>query len=155
MRIVVVTLVAVGSIVHPVGVRAAGRAHAQAEITTDPCTLVATAEVEAVVGKLKGSPRSSQNGRARVCDYEAANGTDYLSVWLYPSSDLDRFRKDALNPTTVTGIGEDAFVAHNTRFEIVQLLAKKGRALLQVMLTDTTGAEEKVKAIARKAIARF
>jgi hypothetical protein len=127
---------------------------AQSEITVDPCTLVARADIEQLVGTLKGSPRSSRNGRAAVCQYEAANGTD-LSVWLYPSNSLERFRKDATNPTAVSGIGQEAFVAHNTRYELVQLLARKGSTLLQVMLTESTGAEQKVKAIARKAIERM
>lgn len=127
----------------------------QSEITTDPCTLVARGDIEQVVGRLKGSPKSSRNGRARVCEYEAANGTDFLDVWLYPSSNLDRFRKDAPNPVTVTGIGDEAFLVHNARFEQVQILARKGGTLLQVILTESKGAEDKVKAIARKAIARM
>lgn len=127
----------------------------QGEITLDPCTLVAKADVEQIVGKMKGNPKSQQNGRARVCQYEAANGTDFLDVWLYPSNNLERFRKDAPNPTSVSGIGQEAFVAHNTRFEQVQLLARKGNTLLQVVLTDSKSAEDKVKAIARKAIERL
>ena len=123
------------------------------EITTDPCTVVAKSDLEQIVGKLKGTPKSSRNGRARVCAYEGANGTDFLDIWLYPSNNLERFRKDAPNPVTVSGIGDEAFLAHNTRFEQVQIIARKGSTLLQVILTESKGAEDKVKAIARKAIA--
>jgi hypothetical protein len=39
-----------------------------------------------------------------------------------------------------------------TGFEQVQILARKGVMLLQVILTESKGAEDRVKAIARKAI---
>jgi hypothetical protein len=121
----------------------------------DPCTLVSRADIEIMIGQLKGNPRSGRNEPARVCEYAIAGGSDYLEIYLYPSSNLDRFRKDLEAVTPVAGIGQDAFVYHNKRFEQVHLLARKGGVLLQVILTDSKSAEETVKTIARKAIERI
>ncbi len=42
--------------------------------TLGPCMLVTRAEVEQVMGKLKGAPRDETLAEAKLCVYESANG---------------------------------------------------------------------------------
>jgi hypothetical protein len=121
----------------------------------DPCGLVSQADVEQIVGKIKGQPKSSRNDPSRVCEYELADGQDVLDVWVSPARTFDRARKDLQNPTAVPEIAPEALLHRNERFEQMQLLAKKGTLAILVTLNLTPGADAKVKSIARKALSRL
>lgn len=128
----------------------------------DPCTLVSKADVEQIVGKLKTDPKSWRDGRAWFCGYEFANGRDSLNVMLYPASGLDRIRQELKdrqelnNVQPLNNLGFDAFIYHSTRYiDEMQLFARKGSVTLEVTLTQSPGADERVKSIARKALSRL
>jgi len=78
--------------------------------TPAPCSLLTTAEVEQVVGKLKGTPTTDKEGTAGWCNYEFANGKDALEVWVFPSEAIGRSRSISKNPVTVKGLGDEAFM---------------------------------------------
>ncbi len=122
----------------------------------DPCSLLTTAEVEQVVGKLKGPPTSDKEGAASWCNYEFANGKDALEVWVFPSEAIGQGRKISKNPVTVKGLGDDAFMDRGMHgLNYVNLYVKKGGTTINVSLQETAGDEAKVKALAQKALRRF
>jgi hypothetical protein len=56
----------------------------------------------------------------------------------------------------VAGMGYEAFMYHSTRYiDEMQLFARKGNVTLEVALTQSPGAGERVKSIARKALSRL
>lgn len=122
----------------------------------DPCSLLTTAEVEQVVGKLKGPPTSDKEGAASWCNYEFANGKDAMEVWVFPSEAIGRGRTISKNPVTVKGLGDEAFMDRGMHgLTYVNLYVKKGGTTINVSIQETAGDEEKVKALAQKALRRF
>ncbi len=122
----------------------------------DPCSLLTTAEVEQVVGKLKGPPSSDKEGAASWCNYEFANGKDAMEVWVFPSEAIGRGRTISKNPVTVRGLGDEAFMDRGMHgLNYVNLYVKKGGTTINVSIQETAGDEEKVKALAQKALRRF
>ena len=73
----------------------------------EPCSLLTAAEIEQVVGKLNGSPKTDKEGGVPRCAYEFANGKDAMEVWVFPGDAIDRARKRAKNPVVVKGLGDD------------------------------------------------
>jgi hypothetical protein len=133
-----------------------GSVGTRSDAAPTPCSLVATAEVEQVVGKLKGPPTSDQEGSAAWCNYEFANGKDAMEVWVFPAEGIDRARKQSKKPVTVKGLGEDAFLERGMHgFDYVDLFIKKGNTTIKLSLKETGGDEEKLKTLGKKAIGRF
>lgn len=131
-----------------------GRALA-ADPTTDPCSLLTPAEVEQAIGKLRAVPKQSVIDRARMCDYQLANDSVGLSVWLLPAVGLDRARKEYPELAAVKGMGSEAVIHRNERFDWIELFARKGNATLQMSMPLTTGDAAKLQALAAKALARL
>jgi hypothetical protein len=111
-----------------------------------PCSLLTAAEVEQVVGKLVGAPKADQEGGAAWCNYEFANGTDAMEVWVFPADGIERGRTKAKNSAAVKGLGEDAFLARGMHgLDYVDLFIKKGKTTIKLSLKETAGDNEKVK----------
>lgn len=122
----------------------------------DPCSLLTTAEVEQVVGKLKGPPTSDKEGAASWCNYEFANGKDAMEVWVFPSEAIGRGRTISKDPVTVKGLGDEAFMDRGMHgLNYVNLYVKQGGTTINVSIQETAGDEEKVNALAQKALRRF
>lgn len=121
-----------------------------------PCSLLTTAEVEQVVGKLNGPPKADQEGAASWCDYQFANGKDAMEVWVFPADGIQRARSKAKNPTAITGLGEEAFITRGMfGLNYADLYIKKGSTTVKIALKETTGDEDKLKTMGRKAVGRF
>ena len=121
-----------------------------------PCSLLTTAEVEQVVGKLNGPPKADQEGAASWCDYQFANGKDAMEIWVYPADGIQRARNKAKNPTAVTGLGEEAFITRGMfGLNYADLYIKKGGTTVKIAIKETAGDEEKLKTMGRKAVGRF
>jgi hypothetical protein len=123
--------------------------------TDDPCTLATRADVEQVIGRLKSAPASSHFERVRTCEYEFANATQGFSLWLFPASGIDRARRDLSPRSPVPGLGEEAFVHHNTRSGNTELYVKQGNATLMFSAPEAHDAPSKLQALARKALPRL
>lgn len=121
-----------------------------------PCSLLTTAEVEQVVGKLMGTPKADQEGNASWCNYEFANGTDEMSVWVFSADGIERGRSKAKKPIAVTGLGNEAFFDRGMHgLEYVNLFIKKRNTAIQISLKETAGDEEKIRMLGKKAAERF
>ena len=72
----------------------------------EPCSLLTTAEVEQVVGKLKGVPKADNEGAASWCNYEFTNGKDLMEVWVFPAEAIERGRKVSKKPVVIKGLGD-------------------------------------------------
>ena len=121
-----------------------------------PCSLLTTAEVEQVVGKLVGAPKADQEGRAAWCNYEFANGTDAMEVWVFPADGIERGRKKSKNPTAVKGLGDDAFIERGMHgLDYINLFIRKGTTTIQLSLKETAGDEDKIKTLGQKAVDRL
>ncbi|MEP7153855.1 MAG: hypothetical protein ABI856_19290 [Nitrospira sp.] len=122
----------------------------------DPCSLVTNAEVEQVVGKLKGAPTADKMGNAASCNFEFANGKDAFEIWVGPDDAFMRIRKDAKKPVTVKGLGDDAFMNRGAHgLDYVDLIIKKGVVLIQLAIKETAGDEDKLVTLGKKAVGRF
>ena len=121
-----------------------------------PCSLLTEAEVEQVVGKLIGSPKADQEGRAAWCNYEFANGTGDMSVMVIPADGIERGRKKSKSPLVVKGLGDEAFFDRGMHgLEYVNLFIKKGETTVQISLKEMPGDEDKVKTLGQKAVRRM
>ena len=128
----------------------------RSETAPTACSLVATAEIEQVVGKLQGPPTSDQEGSAAWCNYEFSSGKDAMEVWVFPADGIDRARKQSKKPVTVKGLGEDAFIERGMHgLNYVDLFIKKGSTTIKISLKETDGDEEKLKMLGKKAVGRF
>jgi len=122
----------------------------------EPCSLLITTDVEQVVGKLKGSPKADQEGDAKWCNYEFANGKDAFEVWVFPADGIERGRKVSKKPVAVKGLGDDAFMDRGMHgLNYLNLFVKKGSVTVKFSLQETAGDEDKLKALAQKALGRF
>lgn len=122
----------------------------------DPCSLLTTAEVEQVIGKLKGIPTTDKMVDAEACYFEFTNGKDAFEIRVGPGDAFVRVHKDAKKPVTVKGLGDDAFLdrgAHGLNY--VDLTIKKGAVLVQLAIKETAGDEDKLKTLGQKAVKRF
>ena len=73
----------------------------------EPCSLLTAAEIEQVVGKLNGSPKTDKEDGVPRCAYEFANEKDAMEVWGVPGDAIDRARKRAKKPFVVKGLSDD------------------------------------------------
>lgn len=121
-----------------------------------PCSLLTTAEVEQVIGKLKGVPRTESMGDSVQCIYEFANGKSELETWVGTADSLAPARKRAKQPVPVNGLGDEAiFDRGRIDASTADLHIRKGKVVVMLMLSDTPGDEEKLKTLGRKAVGRF
>ena len=121
-----------------------------------PCSLLTTAEVEQVVGKLNGPPKADQEGAASWCDYQFANGKDAMEIWVYPADGIQRARSKAKTPTTVTGLGEEAFITRGMfGLNYADLYIKKGSTTVKIAIKETAGDEDKLKTMGQKVVGRL
>lgn len=122
----------------------------------DPCTLLTKAEIEQIVGTLRGNPAGEQEGDARWCNYEFLDGKNAMEVWVMPAAAMERGRKKAKHPTPVQSLGQEAFLDRKTEgVDYINLFVRKGDILVELSLKETAGDEEKLKALAQKAVRRF
>lgn len=122
----------------------------------DPCTLLTTAEVEQVIGKLKGAPKGNTLADAKSCTYEFTNGRDEFEIWIGPGDAFARMRKDAKKPVPVGGFGEEAFMDRG-RLDLgsLELTMRKGTVLAQLSIREGAGDEAKLRSLAQKAVGRM
>src|ERR1043166_5218802 len=121
--------------------------------TIDPCTLLTQAEIEHVIGPLQGKPQADKEGQAAWYNYDFANGTDALEVWVFPAEGIDCGRKEAKQPIAVKGLGEEAFMERGMHgLDYVDLFIKKGTVTVRLSLKETAGDEDKLKALGQKAV---
>jgi len=122
----------------------------------DPCSLLTAAEIEQVVGKLKGTPTSDKEGLASWCDYQFANGNLAMEVWVFPADAIDRGRKASKKPILLKGLGEDAFMDRGMHgLDYVNVFVNKGAMTIELALKETAGDEDKLMSLAKKAVRRF
>jgi len=122
----------------------------------DPCKVVTIAEVEQIVGKLKGAPKSDKEGAAAWCNYEFTNDKNAFEVWVFPADGIDRARKQAKKQTVVKGLGDDAFLTRGMHgLDYVDLFIKKGAVTVKLSLKEAAGDEDKLKKLATTAIQRL
>lgn len=120
----------------------------------DPCSLTTKAEVEQVVSKLKGEPKREREGGAAWCDYDLANGKDSMEIWVFPADGIERGRKQATNPVTVKGFGDDAFMDRgNHGVDSLDPFIKKGTVTGELSIRESSGDEAKLRTLVKKALA--
>ena len=123
---------------------------------SDACALVTTAEVEQVVGKVKGVPRRDDEGGVPRCVFQFANDQNAFEVWIMPFDAIARRLPKAKNPMKVTGLGDDAMLERGAfGLPYVDLYIRKGTVTVKLALQQTAGDEAKVRTLGQKAAARF
>ena len=130
-------------------------AHA-ASALSDPCKLITVAEMQQIVGPLKGAPEGTDPKSGEIsCGYVPLKGPSFVDIALH-DGDLAAWkrRNGGKNPVALPEFGSDAFL--NPDFnDWADLYAKKGSIVLRVTMPRGPQAIEAVKAIARKALARM
>jgi hypothetical protein len=122
----------------------------------DPCAVVTVAEVEKTISRLKGVPKSDQEGAATWCDYQFANGTDAFEVWVFPADGIDRGRKKSKKPIAIKGLGDDAFLDRGMDgLTYLNLFIKKGNTTVQLSIKEGPGDEGKLRSLGEKAVGRL
>jgi len=120
----------------------------------DPCTVVTVAELEQVIGKVKGAP--TKEGEGGICNYEFVNGKDEFSVAVFPSGGFEFERKRSKKPIPIKGLGDDAFLDRGMHdIPYVNLYIKKKSATVELSIKETAGDEDQLKMLAQKAVGRF
>lgn len=146
---------AVFRVLAPTLIVLSGSATVVAADAADPCALLTKAEVEQALGPLDSLPRPQTNDRLRTCDYLFRDSKQGLSVWLFPGEATQRARKQIKKLVAVNGLGDEAFTYFQEELGYTELMVKKGDRVLQVGIPKAPGAEAKVQALARKALARL
>ena len=138
-----------------VSLRLAGPAYA-APALPDPCKLITVAEMQQIVGSLKGASQGTDPKSGEIsCGYVPSKGPSFVDIALH-DGDLSAWKKrnGGKNPIALPEFGGDAFV--NPDFnDWADLYAKKGSVVLRVTMPKGPQSIEAVKAIARKALARM
>ena len=122
----------------------------------DPCKLVTVAEIQQLVGPLKGAPRQGDIASGDVsCEYTPAAGPAWIEVRLQ-EGELSYWRKrnGGTNAASLPEFGKDAFVNPDSDGSH-DLYAKKGNLVLRVSLPKGPEAVATAKAIATKALVRL
>ena len=120
----------------------------------DPCKLITPAELEQIVGPLKGTPKPGGPGEV-ACEYTPAKAPAWIRVSL-ADGELNywKSRNGGKNPVSLPEFGSGAFV--NPDFEgSADLYSKKGSLILRISLPKGPNAVNTAKAIARKALPRL
>jgi hypothetical protein len=121
-----------------------------------PCAVVTVAEVEQVIGKIKGSPSPQKEGGASWCNYEFTSGKDAFEVWMLPADGLERRRPKAKSPVAVKGLGEDAFMERGAfGLDYVDLYIRKGKSTVKLSLKQGAGDESKLRTLGQNAAGRL
>ena len=122
----------------------------------DPCKLITVAEMQQIVGPLKGVPKGTDPKSGEIsCGYEPSKGPSFVEIALH-DGDLAAWKKrnGGNSPVALPEFGADAFV--NPDFnDWADLYAKKGSVVLRVTMPKGPQSIEAVKSIARKALARM
>ena len=121
-----------------------------------PCRLVTAAEMQQLVGPLKGAPKQGDIASGDVsCAYTPASGPAWIEVRLQ-EGELSYWRTRNGGPDAVSlpDFGKDAFVNPDSEGS-ADLYAKKGDLVLRVSLPKGPKAVDTAKAIARKALVRL
>lgn len=130
---------------------------AQAEAALpNPCSLVTAAEMQAIVGKLSGTPKATDPASGEVtCSFEPVNGPSFIDVSLH-DGDLKAWkaRNGGKTPVSLPELGTDAF-ANPSDNDWVDLYAKKGAVIVRVTLPTGPKSMDMAKAIAQKALSRM
>lgn len=122
----------------------------------DPCALISTADIEQIVGRLGSAPSGDSEGDARWCNYEFANGEDSMEIWVLPADALVRARDKAKSPIATPGLGNEAFMVRKLNgIDYLDLFVRKGDVTMNIALHETASDEQKLIALARKAIERL
>ncbi|MEO8923947.1 MAG: hypothetical protein ABI330_14185 [Caldimonas sp.] len=122
----------------------------------DPCTLVTAAELQAIVGTLKGVPKAGDAASGDIsCEYATASGPRWISVRLH-DGDLAAWkrRNGGAHPVALPDLGKDAFANADAEGS-ADVYAMKGKLILRVTMPKGPQAVEMDKAIAKKALARL
>ena len=126
-----------------------------APATPDPCKLITVAELEQIVGPLKGSPKPGDIKAGEIsCEYTPAKEPAWVSIRLQ-EGDLAYWkrRNGGDSPLSLPQLGKDAFVNPDS-YGSTELFAKKGSLVLRVSVPKGPTAVDKVKAIAKVVLAR-
>ena len=118
----------------------------------DPCTLVPRADVERIIGKLSGPPKSQTLEQARTCEYTFVDGNLSLEIWVFPASGLERVRNQFKDLTPVTDLGAPAFQRREKTIDWLELYFRKGDVTFEVTMRSSAGDLEKAKDLARKVL---
>ena len=122
----------------------------------DPCKLITVAEMQQIVGPLKGVPKGTDPKSGEItCTFTPSNGPSFVDVSLH-EGDLAAFRRrnGGKNSASLPEFGNDAFV--NPDFDdFADLYAKKGNVIIRVTMPKGPRSVEAVKAIARTALTRL
>jgi hypothetical protein len=122
----------------------------------DPCKLVTAAEIQQLVGPLKGVPKQGDFASGDVsCEYTPASGPAWIEVRLQ-EGELSYWRKrnGAPDAMSLPELGKDAFVNPDSD-GTADLYAKKGNLVLRVSLPKGPKAVDTATAIAKNALARL
>ncbi|MDP2368673.1 hypothetical protein [Rhodoferax sp.] len=122
----------------------------------DPCKLIALAELEPIVGPLKGSPKSGDIKAGDVsCEYTPAKGASWIEIRLH-DGDLASWkrRNGGKSPVSLPDLGADAF-ANPDSDGSAELFVKKGALILRLSMPKSPAAVEQLKKIAQKALPRL
>ena len=117
----------------------------------DACKLVTVAEVEQVVGPLKGKPKPGGPGEAS-CEFTPVKGPAWIKISL-AEGDLAYWKRRNGGPKPVSApeFGNDAFVNPDSEGS-VELFVKKGNLVMRISGPKGTTVDM-IKAIAKKAMA--
>ncbi len=129
---------------------------ASAATALEPCSVLTAADIDQVVGKLTGEPKANRVDLAAWCDYQFANGTDALEVWVLPANGLEQARKKAKKPVSVKELGNDAFMDRGAHgLDYVDLFIKNNAVTVELSLKETAHDEAQLRALGAKALSRL
>ena len=122
----------------------------------NPCRLATVAEIEQIVGSLKGAPRATDPKSGEItCTYEPAKGPSFIDITLHEGDIVALKRQNGgKNPSAAPEFGADAFTTPDFQ-DFAEVYAKKGAWILRVSVPKGPQAVELVKSIARKALPRL
>jgi hypothetical protein len=122
----------------------------------DPCKLITVAEMQQIVGPLRGAPKASDPSSGEInCSYTPVSGPDFIDVSLQDGDLIAMRRRDSQKDAmSLSEFGKDAFVNPAVN-GFADLYAKKGNLILRVTLPKGSRAVDTAKAIARKALPRL
>lgn len=127
-----------------------------ASAVPDPCKLITVAELEQLVGRLKGPPKPGDVASGEVyCEYAPVKGLTWINISLH-DGDIGAWKKrnGGPHPVALPEFGKDAFVNPDSEGS-ADLYAKKGALILRVTLPTGPAAVDKAKAIAKLALPRL
>lgn len=105
----------------------------------DPCTLLPPAEVAKIIGEIKETKTTLGLRKEKQCDYTNTSGA-WLKVSVQSSDgwEMQKMMLNANDPTSINGLGEEAFQAKRGTERVV--CVRKGKHMLEV--SSTVGLEK-------------